>query len=45
MRALFESPTVSGMAAVVEQLKGEETPATTTIPRLARRPVQEAGRG
>ena len=43
MRALFESPTVSGMAAVVEKLRGEETPpAATAIPRLARRPVREA---
>jgi acyl transferase domain-containing protein/acyl carrier protein len=44
MRALFESPTVAGMAAVVEQLKGEEAPRPSAIPRLARRPVQEAGR-
>ncbi|HWM01615.1 MAG TPA: SDR family NAD(P)-dependent oxidoreductase [Actinophytocola sp.] len=43
MRALFESPTVAGMAAVVEQLRDEETPTpapATSIPRLARRPVR-----
>jgi acyl carrier protein len=49
MRALFESPTVAGMAAVVEQLRDADAPSptastnTTTIPRLARRPVAEAG--
>jgi acyl carrier protein len=48
MRALFESPTVAGMAAVVEELREADAPEptttnTTTIPRLPRRPVPEAG--
>ncbi|MGH3758254.1 SDR family NAD(P)-dependent oxidoreductase [Actinophytocola sp.] len=47
MRALFESPTVAGLAAVVERLRVSDAPppatASTTIPRLERRPVPEAG--
>lgn len=40
MRSLFESPTVAGLAALVEEIRAEETTAEpapqTTIPRLPR---------
>jgi hypothetical protein len=43
MRSLFETPTVAGLAACVEETKAEETTAAaaapapaTTIPRLPR---------
>jgi phthiocerol/phenolphthiocerol synthesis type-I polyketide synthase E len=41
MRSLFETPTVAGLAALIEEIKAEETTAAepapqTTIPRLPR---------
>jgi hypothetical protein len=36
LRQLFESPTVAGMAVVVEQARRSDGPRRPTIPRLSR---------